>query len=234
MKIEKCYIINPSYATKRWQQMQQIIKTLPIPCERVEGINGQELCQKPYLNEMFKNGTLSIQATAFKRSHHIVANEIACFLSHFKAWQHMLDEHINGALFLEDHVEQLSGISTSIDIEHICYVNERFYVTEGRLSGIGASAYILSKQGAQTLVNNMLPIQCPLDLQLRMYSNNELSKYRKEPAKELLKWSKGPNWFRRKPSEKSLINYDFETPSLENEKIDAPLIARMAFEDKLK
>ena len=95
----KAFIIHLERATDRQPQVEELIRKLPVETDVVNAIDGRTLDAQ----------TIS---RVYRRSAHkphypfqLSTNEIACFLSHRKAWQAIVDQEIDAGLVLEDDVE---------------------------------------------------------------------------------------------------------------------------------
>lgn len=95
----KAFIIHLARARDRQPQVEELIRKLPVETEVVSAVDGRTLDMQ----------TLS---RVYRRSVHrprypfaLGTNEIACFLSHRKAWQAIVDQGLDAGLVLEDDVE---------------------------------------------------------------------------------------------------------------------------------
>ncbi len=95
----KAFIIHLERATDRQPQVEELIRKLPVETDVVNAIDGRTLDAQ----------TIS---SVYRRSAHkprypfqLSTNEIACFLSHRKVWQAIVDQEIDAGLVLEDDVE---------------------------------------------------------------------------------------------------------------------------------
>ncbi|MDH7784649.1 GR25 family glycosyltransferase involved in LPS biosynthesis [Ochrobactrum sp. 19YEA23] len=95
----KAFIIHLKRASDRQPQVAQLIESLPMRADVVDAIDGRVLDED------------TIQRV-YRRSVHkprypfpLSTNEVACFLSHRKAWQAIVDQKIDAGLVLEDDVE---------------------------------------------------------------------------------------------------------------------------------
>lgn len=95
----KAFIIHLERATDRQPQVEELIRKLPVETDVVNAVDGLTLDAQ----------TIS---SVYRRSAHkprypfqLSTNEIACFLSHRKVWQAIVDQEIDAGLVLEDDVE---------------------------------------------------------------------------------------------------------------------------------
>lgn len=94
----KAFIIHLSKSTERVDQVDRLRKELSMPTEIVDAVDASNLSdadvQRVYKSSLHSPGYpfgLSIQ-------------EIACFLSHRKVWQAIIDQNLLAGLVLEDDV----------------------------------------------------------------------------------------------------------------------------------
>ena len=95
----KALIIHLKRATDRQKQVEWIQEQCPVPAEVVDAIDGVKLDADTV--KTVYNNSLHKPHYPFK----LQAAEIACFLSHRKCWQTILEENLDAALILEDDVK---------------------------------------------------------------------------------------------------------------------------------
>ena len=97
MRIE-AYIIHLQRAKSRAKQVAELQQALPIPSRVIDAIDGQKLTveqRHSYIKNLYKPSYPFALRNA----------EIACFHSHIKAWQTLLDSGNDAALIIEDDVK---------------------------------------------------------------------------------------------------------------------------------
>ncbi|PYE88199.1 glycosyltransferase family 25 protein [Phyllobacterium leguminum] len=94
----KAFIIHLDRATDRRGQVEKLIAELPIPAEIIDAVDGRRLGQAEI--ERVYRRHLHKPPYPFRLS----INEIACFLSHRKAWQAIVDQNLAAGLVIEDDV----------------------------------------------------------------------------------------------------------------------------------
>ncbi|WP_420961833.1 glycosyltransferase family 25 protein [Brucella sp. IR073] len=94
----KAFIIHLPRATDRRAQVETLIHELPVPAEIIDAVDGRTLAQAE-IDRVYRRH-LHKPHYPFRLS----VNEIACFLSHRKAWQAIVDQGLAGGLVLEDDV----------------------------------------------------------------------------------------------------------------------------------
>ncbi|HWD12737.1 glycosyltransferase family 25 protein [Pseudochrobactrum sp. sp1633] len=94
----KAFIIHLERATERRAQVSELVSQLPVPAEIITAIDAKQLrdadvtqAYQPRLHKPYYPFRLS-------------RNEVACFLSHRKTWQAIVDQNLDAALVLEDDV----------------------------------------------------------------------------------------------------------------------------------
>ncbi|MBX8827395.1 glycosyltransferase family 25 protein [Ochrobactrum sp. SFR4] len=94
----KAFIIHLARATRRKPQVDALINELPIASEIIQALDGAELSEDDV-------------ALVYRRYLHeprypfrLRKSEIACFLSHRKAWQSIVDQKLLAGFILEDDI----------------------------------------------------------------------------------------------------------------------------------
>ncbi|QEG34721.1 glycosyltransferase family 25 protein [Bythopirellula goksoeyrii] len=95
----KAFIVHLERATDRHEQVERLKQQCPIPVEVVEAVDSEAL-----ENESVRERR---DCSHFKPSYpfQLRLAEIACFYSHRKCWQAIVDQNLDGGLILEDDVE---------------------------------------------------------------------------------------------------------------------------------
>lgn len=103
MKVE-AFIIHLKRATARAPQVERLKKSLPLPVTVIDAVDGQALTS---------DEIAAVYRPDLYRPYYpfaLRASEVACFLSHRKAWQEIVDRDLDAGLVVEDDVE--------LDAEH--------------------------------------------------------------------------------------------------------------------
>ncbi len=156
------YVINLKRSTERMESMSEALEAMNVDYERVEGVDAQLLS-----NELLsKNATPSVEYP-----YELTKGELACFFSHRKCWEKLVNSHHEWALILEDHCEfsnEAKRYITSADwlphecelvqliySEKSCFTDEEKQLDDGNClmrlacsSAIGTSAYFISRKVA--------------------------------------------------------------------------------------
>lgn len=95
----KAFIIHLARATERNPQVEKLIRELPEKASIIDAVDSCDL-------------TTQMIAQVYKRKLHtpfypfgLSRNEIACFLSHRKAWQAIVDQKLDAGFIVEDDIE---------------------------------------------------------------------------------------------------------------------------------
>jgi GR25 family glycosyltransferase involved in LPS biosynthesis len=93
------FIIHLKRATKRGEHIRQLIERLPVKAEIIDAVDALDLSDED-------------MGAVYKRSLHspyypfeLRVSEVACFLSHRKAWQTIVDRNLGAGLVIEDDVD---------------------------------------------------------------------------------------------------------------------------------
>ncbi len=94
----KAFIIHLERATERRAQVNELISQLPVPAEIITAVDAKQLSDA--------DAAQAYQTRLHKPYYpfRLSRNEIACFLSHRKTWQTIIDQNLDAALVLEDDV----------------------------------------------------------------------------------------------------------------------------------
>jgi glycosyl transferase family 25 len=159
-------VINLDSAKERWKFQQEQLEYLDIPYQRWKATAVQDLTDREY--EKWAND--------WQRK--LRKTEVACFLSHYRAWQHVANSE-KPFLILEDDAllsQQLPNILSLLDTEQNLEYDHLTLETRGRkklisqntcdnfesvamhklfLDKTGAAAYLLTSNGAQILIDEV-------------------------------------------------------------------------------
>lgn len=173
----KPYLINLDRSTDRLKAITSVLNELTIPFERVSAVDASQI-ENEELYSTTHSPSLNYPRLLSK-------GEIACFLSHRKCWQKLLDSNEKWAVILEDNCEfsissakylkSLDWIPRECKLIHFSYtVNELFYRDEIRVqdniliktecsSPMGTSAYAISREAAKRALELSQTISEPVD-----------------------------------------------------------------------
>lgn len=94
----KAFIIHLARSTDRQQQVDLLSQTLPVSTDVVDAVDARKLTDED-VRRVYKAG---LHAPRYPFDLNI--REVACFLSHRKAWQAIVDQNLTAGLVLEDDV----------------------------------------------------------------------------------------------------------------------------------
>lgn len=116
--------------------------------------------------------------------------EVGCYLSHIKAWQHLLDSEDDEALVLEDdclldpalpqvlealqhhtealHVVRLSALCKLVG-RHVCQLTADHVLICSTKNPSGTQGYYCTKAGAAMLLKHISKINCAIDTEMDRY-----------------------------------------------------------------
>ena len=153
-----------------------------INIERIQGIDGREEYEKDnaYFNKLLVNKKVSLLGYGFRTSKIEVISEIACFLSHRKCWQKIVDENLDITLILEDGMKfNTANFTNKIEYSDsdIIFVNKEMVNNNGKLEGYGFQGYIVTLKGARKLLEQVKCLINPVDFQVRYLCNKGVFKW---------------------------------------------------------
>ncbi|MBV2142446.1 glycosyltransferase family 25 protein [Falsochrobactrum sp. TDYN1] len=179
----KAFIIHLGRASERAPQVEKLICALPVKASLIEAIDSRTL----------SDGTI---AQVYKRKLHrphypfqLSRNEIACFLSHRKAWQAIVDQKLDAGFVIEDDIEltDVFGSAFRAALDHLepgGFI--RFAFREGREHGrevfrnqdvriiipnpigLGMVAQLVSYDAARKLLDVTSRFDRPVDTMIQM------------------------------------------------------------------
>lgn len=95
----KAFIIHLARSTDRKPQVEKLIHELPVKTEVIDAVDSRALTDAE-IGRVYKP-KLHAPRYPFELS----KNEIACFLSHRKAWQAIVDQQLDAGFVIEDDIE---------------------------------------------------------------------------------------------------------------------------------
>ncbi len=178
----KAFIIHLERATDRQPQVEELIRKLPVKTDVVNAVDGRTL-------------DAQMISRVYRRSAHkphypfqLSTNEIACFLSHRKAWQAIIDQGLDAGLVLEDDVELTpefaAAYSTACQVLKIdsfirfpfreresgraILTTETSRIIEPVPVGLGMVAQLIGREAAQRLLSATEIFDRPVDTTAQM------------------------------------------------------------------
>ena len=185
MKIEGL-IIHLTRAQSRRRQVDELLPSLPVPARILEAVDGQSL-------------SAAELSAVYRRNLHephypfeLRAGEIACFLSHRKAWKEIVERDLDAALVLEDDVGIVPDVfDVAFKLAVAACDGEPAYIQFGLrpLKGraetltrdgdvrivrpenvmLGTVGQLLTRKAAEMLLENTRMFDRPIDVFLQMH-----------------------------------------------------------------
>jgi glycosyl transferase family 25 len=183
----KVLVINLARSPQRLKAIKEQLDAINVSFERVDAIDGKNLSD----DEMESVSPAGIVSRSYHRQ--LSKAEVACSLSHKKAWQRILDDGIDFAIVLEDDVELLDNFTDVLqllsDLPHSDWdfiklyalkrgggknIAKRFdfknqtFVTYHKYP-LGFVGQAVSRRGAAALIANLRYVTEPVDGQLKSW-----------------------------------------------------------------
>ncbi|SMD10005.1 glycosyltransferase family 25 protein [Rhizobium sp. RU36D] len=191
------FVIHLARAQSRAPNVKHLIESLPLPGRIIEAVDGRDLTDD------------EVRAVYRPRLHRplypfaLSRNEIACFLSHRRAWQAILDHDLDAALIMEDDAapngDFLAGLNLAIENLQTCGFI-RFPFRDGRewgcrtkvagqvrlmaprLVGLGMVTQLVSRTAAAQLLRATEVFDRPVDTLLQMPWASGIAPWSVSPA----------------------------------------------------
>lgn len=179
----KAFIIHLERAKGRDLQVEKLVSELPVAADIIDAVDCQTLSASTI--EQVYQRYIHQPRYPFRLSH----NEIACFLSHRKAWQAIIDQGLDAGFVLEDDVELTPdfGAAFTAAIAHLrpgdfirfpfradreagteLYCSGNVRIIEPVPVGLGMVAQLVSREAAQKLLDIARVFDRPVDTTLQM------------------------------------------------------------------
>ncbi|MEP9374197.1 glycosyltransferase family 25 protein [Mesorhizobium sp. KR1-2] len=181
--IVKALVIHLARAEQRKEHVKKLAAELPFPLEIIEAVDGKLLPDEAI--EKFCRPRLYRPTYPFALNR----NEIACFLSHRRAWQAIVDQNLDAALIMEDDAAPIAPFSDGLELALTNIEREgfiRFPFRDGRESGrlvarsgdvsliepvcagLGMVTQLVSRDAAARLLKATETVDRPVDVLLQM------------------------------------------------------------------
>jgi glycosyl transferase family 25 len=183
----KVLVINLQRSPGRLAKIKQQLEKHGVEFERIEAVDGAQLSDD--FIEQVSPAEL-VRANYYRP---LSNGEIACSLSHKKAWQKIIDDNLDFGVVLEDDLQLLDNFkeviqllsnlpttqwdfiklypltrSASRNINQAYDYQSHTFVTYHKFP-LGCQGQAISLKGARALVNNMLHVKEPVDSQLKSW-----------------------------------------------------------------
>ncbi len=187
-------LINLPRSVERRERMQQRLATLGLDYELLPAVDG-----RARWDELLP----SVDLKAFQ--HHaggdVLPGEIGCYHSHLQAWQRLVESDAQVLLVLEDdmvfHDDFMQALRIALrglahwDMLKLAKIRAKQPVCQGLLGPyqlnacIGAftgfGAYLIQRETAQRLLQQLLPIRAPIDRELEQVHRHDIRHFSLEP-----------------------------------------------------
>lgn len=183
MNIET-FVIHLKRAQQRREHVENLIATLPFRGHIIEAVDGRTISH----DEKKQYYQLNLHKPSYPFA--MSDNEIACFMSHRKAWRAIVESELDAALVMEDDAQPASGFQDSLDLA-IAHIDKsgfiRFPFRDGRekgetiqngdnvkliqprCAGLGMVAQLISKRCAEQLLHKTEKFDRPVDTLMQMH-----------------------------------------------------------------
>jgi glycosyl transferase family 25 len=145
MRIEG-FVIHLARAVGRRPQVDELLRRLPVPTQVLDAIDGQALTEED---------VASVYRRGLHQPHYPFAlrrGEIACFLSHRKAWREIVDRDLEAGLVMEDDAGLDPGtFDAAFRLASDAVGNQPAYIQFG-WKPIKSSAELVVRRGEQRIV----------------------------------------------------------------------------------
>ncbi|CAN7143009.1 glycosyltransferase family 25 protein [Brucella pseudogrignonensis] len=179
----KAFIIHLARSTDRGPQVDKLIRELPVKTEVIDAVDSRALADAE-IKRVYRR-KLHAPRYPFELS----KNEIACFLSHRKAWQAIVDQKLDAGFIIEDDIELTAVFNAAFhavtnhfepgsfvrftfrdDREHgrEVFRNDQIRIIIPNPIGLGMVAQLVSFDAAQKLLAATEQFDRPVDTTVQM------------------------------------------------------------------
>lgn len=187
MRKYKVFVINLDRSTDRLTRIAAKFDEINVPFERIDAFDGKTLSDA-FIEQM------SPERVVKKRYYRSLSKgEVACSLSHRKAWEKIVEEDLDFAIVLEDDVDLQDNFCQVLDLiaglPHNDWDFIKLYpLTRGGKKNIarqfeyrnhtfviyhkfplGCVGQAISRQGAESLISHLPYVTQPVDSQLKSW-----------------------------------------------------------------
>ena len=179
----RAFVIHLARAQERSAHVRSLLPRLPVDAAVLDAVDGTALSPAE-INAVYRRQLVRPRYPFALRT-----GEIACFLSHRKAWQAILDANLDAGLIVEDDVEIDPGFARLLDFA-VAQMRPGNYIRfprrergeagpaiarSGELSlvapalpGLGTQAQLVTRQAASGLLAATETFDRPIDATLQM------------------------------------------------------------------
>jgi GR25 family glycosyltransferase involved in LPS biosynthesis len=183
------FVVHLGRAEERLAQVEKLLSTLPVPTEIIDAVDGN--CLTDAEIDLYYRRHLHQPSYPFQMS----VNEIACFLSHRKAWAAIVEQGLDAGFVIEDDVELTDAFPAAFAAACACLAPGAFIrfpfridretgdsilahgetnVIQPRRIGLGMVAQLISRDAAIRLLQATAKFDRPVDTLVQMNWVTEL------------------------------------------------------------
>ncbi len=176
------FIIHLARATERRPQVETLRRSLPVPAEALEAVDSRALTEA----EIAAVYRRRLHAPRYPFS--LSRNEIACFLSHRKAWRAIVERGLDAGFVIEDDVALTADFPAAwrAAVAHLepggfirfafrdreagreVYRDDKVRILAPRPIGLGMVAQLVSREAARRLLAATEQFDRPVDTTVQM------------------------------------------------------------------
>jgi GR25 family glycosyltransferase involved in LPS biosynthesis len=182
-KTIKAFIIHLKRAENRRAQVSRLVAELPVEAEILDAVDSHTLPQ-PEIDRVYRR-----QLHRPRYPFALSINEIACFLSHRKAWQAIVDQNLDAGLVIEDDVALNAAFDAAFaaacshlksgdfirfpfradrETGEVVFAGNDVRIIEPVPVGLGMVAQLVSREAAQGLLAATETFDRPVDTTAQM------------------------------------------------------------------
>jgi GR25 family glycosyltransferase involved in LPS biosynthesis len=179
----RAFIVHLGRAHERRRQVEKLMSALPVPAEIIDAVDGNTLTKADI--DLVYRRHLHQPSYPFEMS----VNEIACFLSHRKAWAAIVEQGIDAGFIIEDDVDLETAFPAAFAAASACLAPGAFIrfpfradrehgdnllisggtsVIQPRRVGLGMVAQLVSRDAAIRLLQATAMFDRPVDTTVQM------------------------------------------------------------------
>lgn len=201
MGLSKIFVINLDRRKEKFNHLKKISNVIGLDIQRFSAVDGNELTT----DQIYSHGIRVIPSyeNMFEKRP-MRLGEIGCFLSHFKIWEHIIEEGLDEVLILEDdvifdHYFHQMATAALTEARSLLKDFDLIYLGRNPLGKDGPSvkgskllrrpgpsltltSYVISYEGAKKLIDTMplekmVPVDEYVGIMYDKHTNEDIKKY---------------------------------------------------------